>query len=241
MQSPTCLEGFDRGAAEPAAGRTLVLIIHGWKTLPADLRDVCAATREALADAAGVDLYVPALPYVRFFSFDSPAEVTARLLADLDRLCTDPYRYARIFLVGHSIGAVIARRLFLVATGMNDVVPSEGALQAEQARPWAARICRIVAFAALSRGWIRSGRLGWLESAAALAFAVAGHGSPGTRKPTLFEVRRGAPFIVQTRLQWLALQRDPAKPKPLIIHLLGTQDNLVAPDDAVDFAVDGRN
>jgi pimeloyl-ACP methyl ester carboxylesterase len=192
-----------------------------------------------LADAAGLDLYVPTLPYVRFFSLASPAEVTARLLADLDRLCTDPNRYARIFLVGHSIGAVIARRLFLVAAGINNVVPSEGPLQAEQARPWAVRVCRIVAFAALSRGWIRSGRLGWVESATALAVAIAGHGWPGTRAPTLFEVRRGAPFIVQTRLQWLAMQRDPTKPKPLVVHLLGTQDNLVAPDDAVDFAVDG--
>ena len=44
---------------------------------------------------------------------------------------------------------------------------------------------------------------------------------------------------MQTRLQWLALLRDPAKPKPAVVQLLGTQDHLAAPDDAVDFAVDG--
>jgi hypothetical protein len=41
--------------------------------------------------------------------------------------------------------------------------------------------------------------------------------------------------------QWLALQGDPARPKPLVLQLLGTQDNLVAPDDAIDFAVDATS
>jgi hypothetical protein len=72
------------------------------------------------------------------------------------------------------------------------------------------------------------------------AIGVLGHLWPGADKPTIFAVRRGAPFVVQTRLQWLALRRssNPDKPEPLVIQLLGTQDNLIAPDDAVDFAVD---
>src|SRR5258708_6207274 len=122
MQSASRLEGFDPGTAGTDNGRTLVLILHGWMHSPANLRDVCIATREALTDAPGIDLFVPTLPYAQWNSFASSTEITARLLSDLDLLCADLNRYARIFLVGHSIGAVIARRLFLIAAGINDVV-----------------------------------------------------------------------------------------------------------------------
>lgn len=239
MQSTTPL-GFHRGVTGSDTGRTLVVILHGWRSTPASMQDVCIATREALADDPGLDLFVPILPYAKWNSFASPTEVTASLLSDLDQLCGDTNRYARIFLIGHSIGAVIARRLFLVAAGMNRIVPSEGELRDEQPRPWAARVFRIIVLGALSRGWVRSGRLGWVESAIALAVAVVGHNWLSTRAPTLFHVRRGAPFIVQTRLQSLELQRDSALYRPLVVHLLGTQDSLIAPDDAVDLAVDGR-
>lgn len=239
MQSVPNLKGFHPSVGGPDTGRILVLILHGWRSSPASLHDVCGATREALADAVGLDLFVPTLAYARWYSVASPTDITARLLSDLDLLCADVNRYARIFLVGHSIGAVIVRRLFLVAAGMNDFVASEGALQSEQFRPWATRVYRIVALGALSRGWVQSGRLGWVKSATALAVAAAGHGWPGSSAPTLFHFRRGAPFIVETRLQWLALKREAAMLKPLVVHLLGTQDNLIAPDDAVDLAVDG--
>ena len=231
--------GFNPGASAPASGRTLVVILHGWHDAPADLLDVQAATREALMDAPGVDLFVPPLAYRRWYSFASPTVVAARLLADVDLLCADEQRYAGIFLIGHGIGAVIVRRMFLIAAGMNRTVPSEGALAIEPARPWASRVRRIISLAGLNRGWVGSGRLGLLEAIGAMAVSFAGHLWPGTRTPTLFQMRRGSPFIVHTRLQWLALLRDPAKPKPAVVQLLGTQDNLVAPDDAVDFAVDG--
>ena len=230
--------GFEPEPGGPDTGRTLAIILHGWTGSRGDMRDVCCATREALANADGVDLFVPQLPYSSWLSFASPVDITSSLLADIDQICTSVDRYARIFLIGHSVGSVIARRIFLVAAGMNTTLPSEGSLECEQARPWAAQVCRIVTLGGLNRGWPRSGRLGWLESIVGFAVGIIGHGWPGSNKPVMFHARRGAPFIVQTRLQWLALQRNSSKPKPLVVQLLGTEDTLVAPDDSVDFTVD---
>ncbi len=238
MQSRSLIPGLDVDPFGLDANRVLVVILHGWSTDPRSMGDLSNAARGAFVGEFGVDLYVPKLAYSKWNSFASPDDVTSKLLGELDEICVGD-RYSRIILVGHSIGGVIARRLFLVAVGMNEIVPSEGSLQDQQIRSWGVRICRIITLGALNRGWIRSGRLGWAESLVTTLVAAAGHGWPGTKSPTLFQFRRGAPFIVGTRLQWLALQRDPSRTRPVVVQLLGTQDNLVAPDDAVDFAVDG--
>ena len=55
---------------------------------------------------------------------------------------------------------------------------------------------------------------------------------------TIFAIRKGAPFLIQTRLQWLALMRRDKPPQLTLVQLLGTVDDLVAPDDTIDYAVD---
>src|ERR1700731_231705 len=56
-------------------------------------------------------------------------------------------------------------------------------------------------------------------------------------KPTLF---KGATFLVNTRLQWLALMDPDYGPRPdlVTVQLLGTGDDLVSPGDNVDYSVD---
>ncbi len=105
MTSPHELRGFEAGTSGRDTGRTLAVILHGWTGSPFGLRDVRASVREALDGACGVDLYVPQLPYSRLISDASPTDITAGLLADLDRLGADSNRYANIILIGHSIGA----------------------------------------------------------------------------------------------------------------------------------------
>ena len=59
-------------------------------------------------------------------------------------------------------------------------------------------------------------------------------------KPTLFAIRKGATFLVNTRLQWLALMDPDYGPRPdlVTVQLLGTGDDLVSPGDNVDYSVD---
>ncbi len=232
--------GFKPSADGPEHGRLLVVALHGWMGTPDQMKDLVQAVCEAYAQEPGLDLFVPPLPYSGFFSSTRAAAIVSQLLAGMDAICRNPARYSRIVLVGHSVGAVFARRLFLAATDVATSVPFEPDLSGAGPRDWVRNVERIVNLGGLNRGWVSSGRLGWADSFVSNAVGLMGHLWPGTDKPTIFDVRRGAPFIVQTRLQWLALRRSqqPGKPEPLIIQLLGTQDNIVAPDDAVDFAVD---
>ncbi|MCI0736193.1 MAG: hypothetical protein L0Y50_07970 [Beijerinckiaceae bacterium] len=204
------------------------------------MHDVVQAAREAYCQEPGLDLYVPKLDYAEFLGGTPPAKIVSEILARMDKICSDTARYSHIVLIGFSVGAVLARRLFLAATDVHKTVPNEPELDNAGLRHWSGKVERIVTLGGLNRGWLASGRLSWAESLYTNFIGLTGHLLPGTRKPTLFEVRRGAPFIVQTRLQWLALRRssEPGKPEPLVIQLLGTQDNHVAPDDAIDFAVD---
>lgn len=233
------IEGFNPSDKVPVDERILIVVLHGVGGSPQNMRDVIQAVREEYSKDSkelGVDFYVPLLPYSKSLSFTPATEIVSHLLAGMDRICENPERYSRIVFIGHSLGAVFARRLFLAATPVavgDPDIPTAGT------REWASKVERIISLGGLNRGWMASGRLGWIYSFFANSMAMLGHLS-GSRKPTLFEARRGAPFIVQTRLQWLELRQDQdnKKPTPKIIQLLGTQDELVAPDDAVDFAVD---
>jgi pimeloyl-ACP methyl ester carboxylesterase len=220
-------------------GRRLVVVVNGWMGTSAHMDDVVQAVRDTYPEEPGLDLYVPPLDYAKLFSSTPAAKIVSQLLAKMDAICSDPTGYKHIVLIGISMGAVVARRLFLAATDVHKAVPNELELPNAGLRHWAGKVERIVTLGGLNRGWLASGRLGWVESIIFSLIGLTGHLWPGAGKPTIFDVRRGAPFIVQTRLQWLALrQSSNPKPEPLVIQLLGTQDNLVAPDDAIDFAVD---
>lgn len=241
MQQQLPLQGFERSESGLETNRTLIVILHGWRGSPETVRDVKDTAKAVYDEATGVDFYVPRLPIAHFLSFEPAAKIIDRLLQAMDRIAPpdDPERYARIVLIGSSAGAVLARRLFLAATDITHDVP-DTSIANPRLRHWVHRVERFISLGGLNRGWIISGRLSWAYAFMFNLLGLIGHLLPGEAKPTLFDLRRGAPFIVQTRLQWLALRRssDSSKPEPLVIQLLGTQDSLVAPDDAVDFAVD---
>lgn len=228
--------GFRPSSSGKPTGRRLVVVIHGWCGSPKRMSEVVEAAQSAYSKQSGVDFFVPHLPYSHLLSITPAARIVARLLKDMDAICDDKKRYSQIVFVGFSMGAVVARRLYISATGIGETIPSEGELRGQKPRHWASRVERIVALSGVNRGWQNSGRLGWIQSFVANCLAFVGYGPLDL---TIFDVRRGAPFIVQTRLQWLALRRSKLRAgSPLVIQLLGSQDSLVAPDDIVDFAVD---
>ena len=66
--------------------------------------------------------------------------------------------------------------------------------------------------------------------------SVAGHLmlSVTGRRLAIFQIRR-APFLTGLRLQWLELQKQAAKGEmAIVVQLLGTVDDLVAPEDNLD-------
>jgi hypothetical protein len=143
-----------------------------------------------------------------------------------------------VILVGHSLGAILARSVYCRACGARDDATVDPSL----ARPWAARIRRIILFAGMNRGWTTTSAVGPVQRFAMRLGAAVGHVlSLLGREPVVFAARRGAPFLTTMRLQWLELARNPpngTKP-PLTVQLLGTRDDLVSPADNVDLATGG--
>jgi pimeloyl-ACP methyl ester carboxylesterase len=229
---------------EPGKKRDeLIVFFHGVGNANRRLEEIRTVTRAVKPDA---DFFAPKLPYFRNrFCMVKAEDIVAKLMRELDTLIGD-HDYARITLVGHSFGAVLARKVAVVAHG--EQVAQDGDLPApfeaelhtyRQARPWANKIERLILMAGMNRGWTTSSALDWLTSLTWSVLQAIGELFLAG-KPTLFALRRGAPFLVNTRLQWLAMM-DPkygCRPNLIVTQLLGSNDDNVAPDDNVDYSVD---
>lgn len=236
----------------------LVVLLHAFASGPHGLRHVRDVVREDFPEA---DIFVPRMLIGRF-SMALPSDVIAEVLMRIDALWATKTRrgsegYRRILLVGHSMGALYARKLYVCACGENREAPFEPELKGcltrrngeplAAPRPWADRVERIVLLAGMNRGWSISHHLS-LFRAVAWSLGVA-MGSFMTlfyrRPPIIFTIRKGAPFITQLRIQWLAMRRQAAAGAKAVgrtttIQLLGSVDDMVSPEDNVDL-VAGRD
>jgi pimeloyl-ACP methyl ester carboxylesterase len=233
----------------------LVIALHGF----AAAGDRLSAVRETITEALpNADIFAPALPFLKGRLCQQKAECIVRdLMSEIDDIVAERGqgggRYEEIIFVGHSFGAVLARRLAILAFGEQHNIktgrrfaPFETELEEfRDARSWARSIRRIVLLAGMNRGWSTSSPLDWITS----IFWSVGQFAAETifrGRPTILAIRRGAPFLVQTRLQWLALMSprygprngQSLRPDIITVQLLGTEDDRVAPDDNVDYAVD---
>lgn len=210
------------------------------------------ATREILPSAATLRPQVD----LRNFSYQSLETITARVLLDIDdawavaQAAGKPFR--RIHLIGHSLGGIIARKVYVAACGqVTDltlgVVPAP--LEAElinagagQAKPWAHLIERLVLLAPINRGWSINPHLStsnFLAFSAGIFIGNLARIWRGGRTPMIFGARRGGAFLSNLRAQWIFMRRNamknPERPgSALVVQLLGTEDDLVAPSDSVD-------
>jgi len=244
-------------------GSALIVLLHGYTFEGNDLAKVEATLRK-VRGLEGADVIRPDLPFDRF-SMAGASRVTAELLQAVDRAwdarAGDGKPYQRIVMVGHSTGALYARKLYAAACGENGEAPFEDDLKAgldalradpiERARPWAGAVDRIVLLAGMNRGWSISHHMSITRGITTQVGVAIGHVLSWIhgRPPFIFSLRRGSPFITQLRLQWLAMREHASKPdgKPdktvgnaVTVQLLGTVDDLVSPDDNIDL-VSGRD
>lgn len=234
----------DAFASDGSKATNLIVVIHGLWGSSAKLGSVAAAAAEAIV---GSDVYVPTMPYsglLGAMNSASPSEIVCALVAAIGALDTEQKRkhgesYQRIYLIGYSVGALVARKAALVAHGELADAPFEPGYERWKVKQdWADRIERIVLLGGISKGWSAQSSDNWLTSTIwniGVFFATM----LPARRGMLMEARFGLPFPVQTRLQWLALGRRPNSRMLPIVQLLGSRDNVVSPDDMMDVAVDG--
>lgn len=241
------------GLERRGGSRDLVVLLHAYRVGPDSLDRVRETVAEAYPDA---DLFAPKLP-TGVWSFRDPNAIVQDLLERIDELWEQQSRrrdgggYERIVLVGHSLGGLLARKLYVCACGRTPRAPFEAVLEAEEPREWAARIDRIILLAGMNRGWAVSHHLS-LKNAVLWTIGTAlGTALSWVRRqrPLIFQVRRGAPFITQLRIQWLAMRHRADQERhagrervgaALVVQLLGSIDDMVAPEDNIDL-VTGRD
>jgi pimeloyl-ACP methyl ester carboxylesterase len=246
--------------------RQLIVLLHAFCQNPSALKPVKDAVRDAYPDA---DIYVPKLPFAGPWGWlctRDATDVVADIIRHIEKIVElrsqerlgdagqdDTGEYESITLIGHSMGAVMARKIAIIAHGEQDrsdcptlSAPFERVLSAfEKPRFWASKIRRIVLIAGMNRGWTPSSAMDWWTTAKWNFGIWVGETLLGG-SPIIFDIRQGAVFSIQTRLQWLALMhyerelRD-RRPNIVVTQLLGTVDDIVSPDDSVDYAVDTSN
>ena len=225
-------------AASPAGLRKLVVLLHAYTASSEVLRWV----RQAVADTfPAADTWVPDLP-LQTWSTANPNAIVQQLLHGISDLWTRQQSadepYDSITLIGHSVGALLARKVYVCACGSTANAPLEPEFATAPAE-WSSRVERLILLAGMNRGWTISHHVS-LQMAIMMRVGTllgTGYQLLRGRKLLVNHARQGSPFVTQLRLQWLAMrQRAGASGAgaALTVQLLGTKDDLVAPQDNID-------
>jgi pimeloyl-ACP methyl ester carboxylesterase len=241
---------------------TLIVFLHAYSHSPKNLEAIVSAS---VAEFPNAHILCPVLP-TSVTSTKSPNSIVIQILEEIDlafkaTLCNNR-QYKRIILVGHSLGALLARKVYVVACGERAKAPfgpeydgqrnSQGTLV--PAREWAHLVTRIVLLAGINRGWRISHHLNIVRAplwAIGLAFAHIMRAITG-RTFLITTIRQGAEFITELRIQWICMRQDLVDAEGLedddrraatgtatTIQLLGSQDDLVGPEDNIDLVSGG--
>jgi hypothetical protein len=239
------------------SAKTLAVVLHGFSKDGQSLNDVSIVMKDYYSEG-GINFIQPDLP-LNILSIASTAEIIFELIESISKewekkkSSNEPYQ--RIVFVGHSFGALLVRKLFVVANGEYSDVPFERTLsnllinlidksdknseKLVPPQPWVNKVERIVLLAGINRGWSVSHHMSipraiTFQIGIALGYIIE---AVSGKLPTIFTIRRGGSFIIQLRLQWLEMQKQRIKAQlemPITVQLLGTIDDLVAPDDNID-------
>jgi pimeloyl-ACP methyl ester carboxylesterase len=284
---------------------TLAVVLHAYGAKSEDMADVKDAVQTAFQESVKkkVDIYSPTLPYSDPLDPTGADEIVLRLVADLDEIWSKkPGGYDKVVFIGHSLGGIILRRVFLVGSlnppdydkefkrrdelyekvfDQRKRQPKLKGLSDEKILPcdWAPMVERLILLATWDKGWSVSPRTSWYYSIVLNALGVVGRlsellskfiGALASWQParTMLDAHQGAPFIVQTRLLWMAYRRwhnsdfrekynehklgatldDPTDRKkdgkpltinPLVVQIIGSLDDFVSPQDQVDLDAEG--
>ena len=225
------------------ASRQLVVILHAWTMSSVNMRDIVKAVEETMVDA---DLLVPDYPG-RLFSNADPIKVAEELGAEIERAVTSRKQqvskteansaYEEIILIGHSLGALLVRKAFVFAKGQTQ---DQSRVVQPKPKEWADSVSRIILMAGTNRGWTFEKKARdlslvnwWLYRGGAFLYRWIRLGR------LINSVRRGAPFVVNLRIQWLNLIRGKENLPPTI-QLLGDRDDVVTEEDNVDIQSGAR-
>lgn len=212
--------------------KNLVVVLHGFMAKPAkydSLKELIRTTYD------NTEVIVPRLPLSKL-SFSNPDTIANKLIEQIDEkwnlLSNKGLKEFQIVLIGHSTGAILARKLYLEAY--------------KQEKDWRGNIERIILIAGINQGWTINPSQSW-KRIVVMNFAIGFSylmGLFGFRHIITY-TRKGSDFMNKFRDEFIELNKKLSEQSNnisaseiLMIQLLGTQDNLVAPEDNIDLVTD---
>lgn len=220
---------------------TLVVLLHGYGLNPkryASLRETIQETLKPLK------ILFPIMPIRNRFCTANLYSLVDSLQQQVDAEWAgfnDEQKHSlKIIIIGHSTGALLARKLYVTACGENEDAPFEEEISHKDQRPWAEKVTRLILFAGINKGWTLNPHLSlrltlWFSLGIIIGKVMRTFGYT----PIIFKTRKGAPFITQLRLQSLSMYEQVQKKTKnvgdaLTVQLLGSMDSIVSPEDDVD-------
>lgn len=234
----------------------LVLLLHAYTSNSKRLASLRSVAQDRWPNAK---FLCPDLPLSLWSTID-PNRIVADLLTTVDaevQASQDAAQPIRdIVLIGHSLGALLARKLYVVASGETSDAPFEAPLTTSGPRnsdgrlahrPWAANVSRLILLAGMNRGWRITHHLSLTKAPLWALGAAIGHIVRLTSGRTLVisTIRQGAEFITQLRIQWIRMRQQHNRlganslGGATAIQLLGSRDDMVAPEDNIDLVSGG--
>lgn len=156
-------------------------------------------------------------------------EFATRLRSEIDAQWIRHGGYEDILLAGHSTGSLLLRAAYLQSAGRDPRQP--------RTVQWSEHVSRIVLLAGIGRGVDAEERGRWS------LVLRAGRFIPFIRSSVMYDVLRGADFVSDVRIAWIrhmfeltsAATRDSTAPRPpIVVQVLGTEDDVVRRDDNID-------
>jgi alpha-beta hydrolase superfamily lysophospholipase len=213
-------------SAGPAANRLIVVVkagatdIHSYEPLVGRL---LKEPELAGSDVLYFDHHVTKLAIGRL------RDVATRLRAAVDAQWLRHGGYQDVILAGHSTGSLVMRAAYLESAGRDPREPSTVS--------WSDSVSRIVLLAGIGRGVDAEQRGRWS------AVLTLGRLLPLLRSSVMYDVLRGADFVTNVRIAWIryfaelqdAADRDPrARRPPMVVQMVGTEDDILRRDDNID-------
>jgi len=231
----------------------LAVVLHGYMHTGEAMEGVANVLETIDPDC---DLYVPTMN-IGLFSTDIDT-VVADIFLKVDRICSEREReidggYGRIIFVGHSLGSLISRKIYVCACGPEYSGPLEDIYKNKFSgmsfpRSWSFKVERIILLAGMNRGWRISHHLAPLTLVQwYFGNILARFVEYVIRRPlVILSMKRGAYFITQLRVQWITMKNERVKKQRLelreenilggvmTVQLLGSIDDFVSPEDNID-------
>ena len=223
----------------------IFIILHGYQQTPKKYDQLKIVIKDKYPNAT---VLVPQLPFSAL-STTHPDKIIATILDLIDKEWDkeisrfENNEIPEIIIIGHSIGSVIARKLYLVACGGCELVNTNfNDIHNNTPKVWVKHVSRIVLLAGTNRGWsinshlyTKTAILAKIGVFVGMILRLAGI------ELLIFRMKRGSSFMTEFRIQWITMLRNSQLKNTTsvpIIQLLGTKDDIISPEDNIDVFAD---